>query len=98
MCIRDRVYAAHTPGTQLRSARGLKRSPIHHELAAAGGYFRDVSGWESPDWYAGPGLTPTATPTWGRAPWFEHWRAEHEAVREGVGLIDICLLYTSRCV
>ena len=86
------VYAAHTPGTQLRSARGLKRSPIHHELAAAGGYFRDVSGWESPNWYAGPGLTPTATPTWGRAPWFEHWRAEHEAVREGVGLIDMSFM------
>ena len=35
---------------------------------------------------------PTAEPTWGRAPWFEQWAAEHRAVREGVGLMDMSFM------
>ena len=53
---------------------------------------RDVSGWEGADWFAGPGEAPTPTPTWGRAPWFEQWEAEHRAVREGVGLMDMSFM------
>ncbi len=86
------VYAAHTPGTELTSARGVRRSPLHAALAAQGAWFRDVSGWESPDWYAGPGVSPAVTPTWGRAPWFAHWAAEHRAVREEVGLLDMSFM------
>ncbi len=83
------VYAAHTPGLQLTTSRGIHRSPVHDRLAAAGAFFRDVSGWESPDWYAGPGQPAVATPGWGRQPWFAQWRAEHEAVRSAVGLFDM---------
>lgn len=86
------VFAAHPPGTQLASARGLKRSAVHDRLAAQGAFFRDVSGWESPDWYAGAGATPVATPAWGRQPWFAHWAAEHRAVRGGVGLMDMSFM------
>ena len=38
------VYAAHAPGTQLRSGRGIKRSPLHDKLIAQGAYLKDVSG------------------------------------------------------
>jgi 4-methylaminobutanoate oxidase (formaldehyde-forming) len=86
------VYAAHTPGKQLHTGRGVLRSPVHDELVAAGAYLRDVSGWESADWYAGAGATADASPTWGRAPWFEQWEAEHRAVREGVGLMDMSFM------
>ena len=79
------VYAAHTPGKQLYSARGAKLSPVHDRLVANGGYLREVSGWEGADWFAGPGQTPEATPTWGRADWFERWEAEHRAIRERAG-------------
>ena len=64
------MYAAHTPGTQLRTARNALLSPVHDRLVAQGGYLREVSGWEGADWFAGPGVTPHAEPTWGRAPWF----------------------------
>ncbi len=50
------VYAAHTPGKQLYSARGAKLSPVHDRLVANGGYLREVSGWEGADWFAGPGV------------------------------------------
>ncbi|GAA1795409.1 FAD-dependent oxidoreductase [Nostocoides veronense] len=86
------VYAAHTPGIQLTTGRGINRSPVHDRLVAAGAYLRDVSGWESADWYAGQGLSPSAEPGWGHQPWFAQWRAEHTAVRERVGLIDMSFM------
>ena len=86
------VYAAHTPGKQLYSARGAKLSPVHDRLVANGGYLREVSGWEGADWFAGPGATPEATPTWGRADWFQQWEAEHRAIRERAGLMDMSFM------
>ena len=38
------VYAAHTPGKQLRTARNTLLSPVHDRLVAQGGYLREVSG------------------------------------------------------
>jgi glycine cleavage system aminomethyltransferase T/glycine/D-amino acid oxidase-like deaminating enzyme len=86
------VYAAHTPGKQLHTMRGRRLSPVHDRLVSNGGYLREVSGWEGADWFAGPGRTPEAEPTWGRAPWFEQWQAEHRTVREGVGLMDMSFM------
>jgi glycine cleavage system aminomethyltransferase T/glycine/D-amino acid oxidase-like deaminating enzyme len=86
------VYAAHTPGKQLRTARDRLLSPVHERLVEQGGYLREVSGWEGADWFAGAGVVPTAEPTWGRAPWFAQWEAEHRAVREAVGLMDMSFM------
>ncbi len=86
------VYAAHTPGKQLHTAREAMLTPVHERLVAAGGYMREVSGWECPDWYAGAGRTPSATPTWDRAPWFEQWEAEHRSIREDVGVIEMSFM------
>jgi glycine cleavage system aminomethyltransferase T/glycine/D-amino acid oxidase-like deaminating enzyme len=49
------VYATHYPGRSMRTARGAKLSPIHHRLVQQRAFFRDVSGWEGADWYAGEG-------------------------------------------
>ena len=86
------VYAAHPPGKQLRTARGALLSPVHQRLVDEGGYLREVSGWEGAAWFAGAGRTAEATPTWGRAPWFDRWAAEHRAVREDIGLIDMSFM------
>jgi 4-methylaminobutanoate oxidase (formaldehyde-forming) len=86
------VYAAHTPGKQLHTMRDRRLSPVHQRLVDNGGYLREVSGWEGADWFAGAGRTASAEPTWGRAPWFEQWEAEHRAVREGVGLMDMSFM------
>jgi 4-methylaminobutanoate oxidase (formaldehyde-forming) len=86
------VYAAHTPGKQLRTARDRLLSPVHQRLVDHGGLLREVSGWEGADWFAGHGVEPVAEPTWGRAPWFEQWEAEHRTVREGVGLMDMSFM------
>jgi 4-methylaminobutanoate oxidase (formaldehyde-forming) len=87
------VYAAHYPSRSMQSARGVKRSPIHDHLVANRAYFRDVSGWEGADWFAPEGVKPeVATLSWGRENWFDYWAAEHKAVRENVGLMDMSFM------
>ena len=44
------VYKCHYPTKSVQSARGARRSPLHDRLLSAGAQFKDVSGWESPDW------------------------------------------------
>jgi glycine cleavage system aminomethyltransferase T/glycine/D-amino acid oxidase-like deaminating enzyme len=87
------VYKCHYPFMSLTTARGVRNSPFHAQLAAAGAYFREVSGWESPDWYAGPGVQPDPGPLgWGRPSWFARWREEHQAARAGVILMDMSFM------
>jgi 4-methylaminobutanoate oxidase (formaldehyde-forming) len=87
------VYQCHYPTRSMMTARGAKRSPVHDRLAAQGAYFRDVSGWESPDWYGEPGTTPEPGPlSFGKQRWFPNWAAEHKAAREGVILMDMSFM------
>ncbi|MBI4933058.1 MAG: GcvT family protein [Actinobacteria bacterium] len=87
------VYQCHYPNKSMTTARDAKRSPIHQRLAEHGAYFKDVSGWEGADWYAGPGNTPDAGPlTWGRPSFWSQWQAEHRACREGVVVMDMSFM------
>jgi 4-methylaminobutanoate oxidase (formaldehyde-forming) len=87
------VYRCHYPTLSPETARGVKRSAVHDRLAAAGAYFRDVSGWEGADWYAPPGHEPKVDKlSWGRENWFPWWEAEHRAAREGVILMDMSFM------
>lgn len=87
------VYQCHYPTRSMLTARGAKKSAIYDRLAARGAYFRDVSGWEGADWYAGVGQTPDPGPlTWGKPSWFPRWAAEHRAAREGVILMDMSFM------
>lgn len=81
------------PNYSFTTARGGRRSPIHDRLAAAGAHFVDVLGWEYPEWF-GPldDSRPSADLTWGRPPWWSQHAAEHRAVREAVGLIDLTFM------
>jgi 4-methylaminobutanoate oxidase (formaldehyde-forming) len=87
------VYRCHYPTMTVQTARGAKKSPFHDRLAAQGAYFRDVSGWESPDWYAPAGHEPDPGElSWGRQKWFPWWEAEHRAAREGVIVMDMSFM------
>src|SRR5262249_18027903 len=87
------VYQCHYPFRNMTPGRGAKKSPFHDRLAARGAFFRDVSGWEGADWYAGPGVEPDPGPlSWGRQRWFHLWEAEHRATREGVILMDMSFM------
>jgi 4-methylaminobutanoate oxidase (formaldehyde-forming) len=87
------VYKCHYPTMTPETARGVKRSAVHGRLAAAGAYFRDVSGWEGADWYAPAGHEPKVERlSWGRESWFPWWEVEHRAAREGVILMDMSFM------
>jgi glycine cleavage system aminomethyltransferase T/glycine/D-amino acid oxidase-like deaminating enzyme len=87
------VYQCHYPTRSLQTARGAKTSAFYDRLRARGAYFRDVSGWEGADWYAGSGTEPDPGPlTWGRPQWFDIWAAEHKATREGAIVMDMSFM------
>jgi len=88
-----RVYKCHYPSYSLKTARDCKRSPFHDRLAAQGAYFKEVSGWEGPDWYAVDGQKPEVEKlTWNRESYFENWKAEHLAARNAVILMDMSFM------
>jgi 4-methylaminobutanoate oxidase (formaldehyde-forming) len=86
------VYQCHYPTRSMQTARNAKQSPFYDRLAARGAYFRDVSGWEGADYFAGPGAKPQPELTFGKPSWFAHWAAEHRAAREGVILMDMSFM------
>ena len=89
------VYQCQYPGRQMTSARGAKRSPFHDRLVGQRAYFKDVSGWEGADWYAPPGVEPVAPELswrWHEQDWFSYWKAEHDAARSGVILMDMSFM------
>ena len=87
------VYRPHYPFWSPQTARNQMLSPLHERLAKEGAHFREVSGWESPDWFGDPGTTPDPGPLgWGRPEWFERWRAEHEACRQAAVIIDMSFM------
>lgn len=83
------LYADHYPYRQMETSRGVRRSPLHAHLKARGAVFGEVSGWERANWFADPAQTRAYHYTWGRANWWGNQRAEHLAVRQGVGLFDM---------
>ena len=83
------LYADHYPYRQPETARGIRRSPLHEHLKARGAVFGEVAGWERANWFAGDGQEREYRYDWAGQNWFANNRAEHMAVREGVGLFDM---------
>jgi 4-methylaminobutanoate oxidase (formaldehyde-forming) len=82
------LYAMHWPFRQAETSRGVRKSPLHDRLEAAGACFGEVAGFERPNWFAPPGTRPHYEYSYGRQNWFLQSAAEHRAVRERVGLFD----------
>ena len=83
------LYADHFPYRQVETARGVRRSPLHDHLKARGAVFGEVAGWERANWFANPGQEREYRYSWTRQNWFDNQRAEHMAVRQGVGFFDM---------
>jgi len=82
------LYETHYPFKQFITARGVRRSVLHEKLASLGAVFGVENGWERPNWYAEPGQQAQYEYSFGRQNWFENNKAEHEAVRNAVGVLD----------
>jgi hypothetical protein len=62
---------------------------LHEHLKARGAVFGEVAGWERANWFAQSGAGAGIPLFLGRQNWFDNQRAEHMAVRTGVGLFDM---------
>lgn len=78
------AYAMHWPYLRKTEARGLRRTPYYGHLKEAGAQFGSANGWERPLYYG-----REMSDGFGREPWFDDWKAEHEALRTDLGLIDL---------
>ena len=85
----DLAYDMHWPFQQREAARNIRRSPLHDRVQEAGAVFGEVAGWERANWYAPSGSDRSYRYSWGRPHWFDSWREEHQAAREGVALFDL---------
>jgi len=83
------LYDDHFPYRQPETSRGVRRSPLHEALKARGAVFGEMAGWERANWFANPGQEREYRYSWKRQNWFDNNRAEHMAVRGGVGLFDM---------
>ncbi len=85
-------YGMHFPMARWPAAPDRRLSPVHGKVKALGGQMAPYNGWERAEWFAEPGDDTSweATQTWNRAgPWEARIRAECEAVRDGVGVLDL---------
>lgn len=85
-------YAMHFPHHEWPAARGKKVSQVHARIKELGGQMGAYNGWERANWFAkdGDDTSEEATQTWGRSgPWQQRIKEECEAVRDGVGVLDL---------
>ena len=84
------TYRIHFPDHQPKTCRNIKRSPLHIPLSQKNAYFKDVSGWESPAWYAP--VENSQKEGFGKLDYFSFWQKEHMACRENVALFDMSFM------
>ena len=85
-------YAMHFPHHEWPAGRNKKLSPVDAKIRELGGQMGAYNGWERANWFAKPGddTSEEATQTWDRnGPWAPRVKEEVEAVRDGVGVLDL---------
>jgi 4-methylaminobutanoate oxidase (formaldehyde-forming) len=84
-----RYYHIAWPNSEPDVGRDARRSPLHARLAAMGAVCGNKFGWERANWFAPTGTPQVEPPSFDRGAAFTATGAEHRAVRERVGLIDM---------
>lgn len=85
-------YAMHFPHHEWPAGRDKKLSPVNAKVRELGGVMGAYNGWERANWFAKPGddTSEETTQTWDRnGPWEPRIKEEVEAVRDGVGVLDL---------
>ena len=93
----NKTYGIVHPREQWGSERGMRRSPFYAREEALGAVFFDARGWERPQWYESnaklmdryPGHCDPRPHEWDGRWWSPIINAEHLAMRESVGMVDL---------
>ena len=87
----DHVYVLHHPDEERPACRPLRTAPAYDRQKARGAQFGFVNGWERPNYFgpldADDNFDHDAR-SFRRGGWWDHTKAEAEAIRNGVGVID----------
>ena len=81
------VFVTHFPDEERPAARPLRTAPSYDRLRARGAVFGQKFGWERANFYGPVGDFAEAW-SFRRSNWWPFVRAEAEAMRHGVGLIE----------
>ena len=86
----DLQYAIPFPHRLLPSGRPVNRTPLYETLKGKGAQFGQIGGWERALWFdrGGNAYDETRLSFRDREPWRAAVRAECEAVRDAVGVMD----------
>jgi glycine cleavage system aminomethyltransferase T/glycine/D-amino acid oxidase-like deaminating enzyme len=93
----NKTYGIVHPAEQWESNRGVRLSPFHAQEQALGAVFIETAGWERPNWYEsnaplleefGDRVTKRES-EWEARWWSPIVNAEHLALRERAGMIDL---------
>lgn len=85
------IFVLHHPDEERPAARPLRTTPAHDRLKARGAVFGQRFGWERPNFFGPkPSDDPSFKEKWSfrRGNWWPYVKAEAEAIRENVGLIE----------
>ncbi len=91
----NKTYGIVHPREQWESSRNSRVSALHPRTAALGAVYFEAGGWERPQWYESnaPLVDQYAVEDrpheWDRRWWSPIQTAEHLALREGVGMVDL---------
>ena len=93
----NKTYGIVHPREQWESERNIRTSPFHPHTSALDAVYFEAGGWERPQWYEtnAPLLEkyanriPERPHEWDSRWWSPIQNAEHLAMRDGVGMIDV---------
>ncbi|KAB7613655.1 FAD-dependent oxidoreductase [Amylibacter sp. SFDW26] len=82
-------FKIHFPYEEREAGRPMRMRPAYQKQKELGAVFGLSYGWEHPLWFAGEGVEGKEDYGFDRQDWFEPVRAECEALRASVGIIDV---------
>lgn len=82
-------FKIHFPYEEREAGRPVKTRPVYERQKELGCVFGLSYGWEHPMWFATDTVPQEDTYGFERQPWFDAVREECEALRKGVGIIDV---------
>ena len=80
------------PNAQPQQGRNVRLSPYHAQHVDDGAHFVATNGWEFPEYFAGPGVTPTVEWGFARGEAFERTGQEHLHARDNFAIFDLSLM------
>jgi len=86
----ENQYAAPYPHRVWQAGRPVGKSPLHDTLAAKGAVHAQMGGWERPIWFQTEAARDDGHLSFRHEAWHGAVRAECEAVRDRVGVMDHC--------